>query len=270
VKLLALGFMAGTFVALASNGSTMAAHNLLLRPETYGLGRTIGGAIFGAALMLVVVAGGELFTGNTLMVMGLLDKKITLGAMLRNWCLVYVGNFIGSLFIAALAVYSGSLHASANDFGGMTIRIAASKTALGFGQAVALGVLCNMLVCGGVWMAYGAKDIGGKLLACFFSIWLFATSGFEHSVANMFYIPAGIWAAADHEWLEAAKLSGSALAGLNWANFFARNLLPVTIGNIIGGSCLIGGVYWFCYMRSSAKKTTANKAPASSARRKGR
>jgi formate/nitrite transporter len=183
------------------------------------------------------------------MVVGLLEKQIKLGAMLRNWGLVYTGNLLGSLLIAALAVFSGLMGASANDFGGMTIRIAASKASLGFGQAVALGVLCNMLVCGAVWMSYGAKDIGGKIFSCFFPILLFITSGFEHSVANMFYIPAGIWAASNPAWLEAAKLSESALANLTWVNFFIQNLLPVTIGNIIGGSCLIGGVYWFSYLR---------------------
>lgn len=248
-KLLALGFIAGSFVAFASNGSTMVAFNLLFQPDTYGLGKLICGAIFPAALMMVLVAGGELFTGNTIMVMGLLEKKITLSAMLRNWLIVYIGNFLGSLMVAAFVVYSGILHAGADGFGGMTIRIAVSKTGSSFSQAVVLGILCNVLVCAAVWMSYGAKDVTGKLLSCFFVIWLFAASGYEHCVANMFYIPAGIWASANPAWLEAAKMGG-ATAGLTWSGFLMRNLLPVTLGNIIGGSGLIGGIYWFSYVHT--------------------
>ena len=253
-KMLILGFMAGAFIAFAANGSTMAAHNLLFKPETYGVGRALSGAIFTAGLMMVVVAGAELFTGNTLMIIGVLAKKITWQAMFRNWGLVYIGNLIGSMVIAAFSVYSGLMSASANDFGGMTIRIAASKAGLNFGKAVVLGILCNMLVCAAVWMSFASKDIVSKLFACFFPIWLFVTSGFEHSIANMFYIPAGIWAASNPAWLEAAKLSDAALANLNWANFFLKNLLPVTIGNIIGGSLFVGVVYWFCYIGVAKKE----------------
>ena len=251
-KMLLLGFMAGAFIAFASNGSTMAAHNLLLKPETYGMGRALTGVVFGTGLMMVVVAGAELFTGNNLMIIGVLEKKITCMAMLKNWLLVYVGNFLGSVTIAYLSVYSGLMSASANDFGAMTIRIAASKAGLNFWKAIVLGILCNILVCVAVWMSFSAKDIAGKLLACFFPIWLFVTSGFEHSIANMFYVPAGIWAASNPAWLEAAKLSESALAKLTWGNFLLNNLLPVTIGNIVGGGCLVGGVYWFCYLRKKA------------------
>ena len=251
-KLLALGFVAGAYIALASNGSTMIAHNLLINTDSYGLGRMLAGSIFGVGLILVVAAGGELFTGNNLMVIGLLEKKITWREMLRNWLIVYTGNFLGALLIAVFVAYSGLLNASANDFGGVTIRIAASKTGLPFHQAVILGILCNMLVCLAVWMAYGAKDITGKVFACFFPIWLFVSSGFEHSIANMFYIPAGILAVADPNLLEAAKISDSALAGLTWNNFFIKNLLPVTIGNVIGGCCLIGGVYWFSYLKKTS------------------
>ena len=251
-KMLVLGFMAGAFIAFASNGSTMAAHNLLLKPETYGLGKALAGFIFTAGLMMVVVCGAELFTGNNLMIIGVLDKRITWLEMLRNWLFVYVGNLFGSMTIAALSVYSGLMNASANDFGGMTIRIAASKAGLNFCKALVLGILCNILVCVAVWMSFGAKDLIGKLFACFFPIWLFVTSGFEHSIANMFYVPAGLWAKSNPAWLEAAKLSDSALANLTWGNFFINNLIPVTIGNVIGGACVVGCAYWFCYLRKKA------------------
>jgi len=249
VKLLVLGFLAGVYIAFASNGSTMAAHNLLNNPETYGLGKALAGSIFGTGLMLVIVAGAELFTGNNLMIMGVLQKKISLGAMFRNWLIVYICNFLGSFFIAVLMVNSGLFNSSANVFGGMTIRIAANKTGLTFLQALFLGILCNILVCAAVWMSYGAKDIAGKLFSCFFPIWLFITSGFEHSVANMFYVPAGILAAANPNWLAAAKISDVDLTNLSWANFIIKNLLPVTIGNTIGGGLLVGCLYWFSYLK---------------------
>lgn len=186
-----LGILAGAFIAFASEGSNMAAFNLLAKAETYGLGKAMAGAIFGTGLMLVVVAGGELFTGNTMIIAGVLDKKITVVAMLKNWFFVYLGNLVGSLLIAYMMTQSGLFGSGANVLGGVTIKIAAYKVGLSFMQAFYLGIMCNWLVCLAVWMATGAKDITGKLLAIFFPIWLFITSGFEHSVANMYYIPAG-------------------------------------------------------------------------------
>lgn len=248
-KMLGLAFLAGMFIAFASEGSNMAAYNLLSRPETYGLGKVLAGAIFGTGLMLVVIAGGELFTGNTMMIMALLEKKISAGSMLRNWILVYLGNLLGALVIAGLMAVSGLFNSSAGLLGGMTIKIAAYKTGLGFTAALSLGILCNLLVCGAVWMASGAKDVTGKIWSCFFPIWLFITSGFEHSIANMYYIPAGILAKANPVWTEASGVTVEGLAQLNWANFFMRNLLPVTLGNVIGGGLMIGGAYWFCYLR---------------------
>lgn len=248
-RLLGLALMAGMFIAFASEGSNMAAYNLLARPETYGIGKALAGAIFGTGLMLVVVAGGELFTGNNLMLISWFEKKIRLRSMLRNWGLVYLGNLAGALVIAGLMAVSGLFNSSAGLLGGMTVKIAAYKTGLGFWAALSLGILCNLLVCGAVWMAYGAKDITGKLWACFFPIWLFITSGFEHSIANMYYIPAGILAKANPVWAQASGVTAEKLAELNWTNFFLRNLLPVTLGNVIGGGLMIGGIYWFCYLR---------------------
>ncbi|MDR1192959.1 MAG: formate/nitrite transporter family protein [Peptococcaceae bacterium] len=253
-QLLALGLIAGVFIGLAAQGSNMAAYNLLANPATYGLGRSLVGVTFGTGLMLILVAGGELFTGNCLMILGPLEKRFAWPAMLRNWALVYLGNFIGSQLIVWLIYASGLLNSSAGLLGGMTAKIAASKVSLSFGQALASGILCNLPVCGAVWMSYGAKDIISKLGVCFFPVWLFATSGFEHSVANMYFIPAGILAAANPTWTAAAGLDAAAdLAGLTWGNFFTKNLFPVTIGNILGGACLVGGVYWFCYLRGKNK-----------------
>jgi len=253
-KLLVLGFLAGAFIAFASEGSTMAAFNLLANPATYGLGKALAGTIFGTGLMFVIIAGGELFTGNTLMVVGVLDKRITVRAMLRNWMLVYAGNFIGSIFVAWMMAYSGLFHSGADMLGGMTIRIAASKTTLDFGPALVLGLMCNWLVCLAVWMAYGAKDVTGKILAIFFAIWLFITSGFEHSVANMYYIPAGIFAKANAAYASASGLSAEALGALNGGMFLVRNLLPVTLGNMLGGGLFVGVAYWFTYLRPAKKE----------------
>lgn len=252
LHMLVLGFLAGAFIAFASEGSNMAAYNLLAKPETYGLGKALAGSIFGTGLMLVLVAGGELFTGNTLIFMGVLERKVKLSAMLKNWFFVYVGNFLGSLFIAYLMNLSGLFESSHGLLGGVTIKIAAGKVGLTFLQAVVLGILCNWLVCLAVWMCYGAKDMAGKLLAVFFPIWLFITSGFEHSVANMYYIPAGILAKSSSTFVEAALSLGvtpEKLDHLNWTTFFTRNLLPVTLGNIIGGAFFVGAVYWFVYLK---------------------
>ncbi|MDR1070804.1 MAG: formate/nitrite transporter family protein, partial [Gracilibacteraceae bacterium] len=161
--LLLLGLMAGAFIAFAAEGSNMAAHSLLAHPETYGLGKCLAGAIFGTGLMMVVVAGAELFTGNTMMIMGVMSKEISWSAMLRNWLLVYAGNFAGSAALAWAMNYSGLLGSGGGLLGGMTVKIALGKVHLSFGQALVLGILCNILVCAAVWMAAGAKDITGKI-----------------------------------------------------------------------------------------------------------
>jgi formate transporter len=254
-----LGILAGAFIAFASEGSNMAAFNLFAKAETYGLGKAMAGAIFGTGLMLVVVAGGELFTGNTMIIAGVLDKKVTIAAMLKNWLFVYLGNLVGSLLIAYMMTQSGLFSSGANVLGGVTIKIAAYKVGLSFMQAFFLGIMCNWLVCLACWMATGAKDIAGKLLAIFFPIWLFITSGFEHSVANMYYIPAGIMAKGTKAWADAAIALGvtpEKLAHLNWGSFAMNNLLPVTLGNIVGGGIFVGAVYWYVYI----KKENASKA----------
>ncbi|WZL74247.1 formate/nitrite transporter family protein [Clostridiaceae bacterium 35-E11] len=249
VKQLILGILAGAFIAFASEGSNMAAFNLFANPKTYGLGKVLAGSIFGTGLMLVLLAGGELFTGNTLIFMGVLDGKVRLTQMLRNWFFVYVGNFIGSVLVAFMMTQSGLFSSGANVLGAVTIKIAAYKVGLPFMPAVYLGIMANWLVCLAVWLAYGAKDMTGKMLGVFFPIWLFITSGFEHSIANMYYIPAGIMAKSNAEWAAASHLSPEQLANLNWSTFFTNNLIPVTLGNIIGGALFVGGVYWFAYIR---------------------
>ncbi|MCB8814878.1 formate/nitrite transporter family protein [Desulfosporosinus shakirovi] len=249
-----LGILAGAFIAFAAEGSNMAAFNLFAKPETYGLGKVLAGAIFGTGLMLVVLAGGELFTGNTMILGGVLDGKVKFNDMLKNWFFVYSGNFIGAILLAYMMVHSGLYDSGANVLGGVTIKIAAYKVGLPFMSAFYLGIMCNMLVCLAVWMAYGAKDMVGKILAIFFPIWLFITSGFEHSIANMYYIPAGILAKANPSWVAESHLTPQVLASLNWGTFITNNLIPVTLGNIVGGSIFVAGVYWFVYIKNNVNQ----------------
>jgi formate/nitrite transporter len=249
---LILAFMAGVFIAFASEGSNMAAFNLFANPDTYGLGKVLAGAVFGTGLMLVVVTGGELFTGNTLIMVGVLDRKVKVSQMLSNWLLVYIGNFIGSVFIAYMMNKSMLFNSSGGMLGGQTIKIAVYKTALSFESAFFLGLMCNWLVCLAVWVSFAAKDVMGKLFACFFIICLFITSGFEHSVANMYYIPAGIMAKSNPQWVEMSAVGAQQLANLNWLTFIVKNLIPVTLGNIVGGGGMVGLLYWLSLKKKKA------------------
>lgn len=249
-KLLVLGILAGAFIAFAAEGSNMAAFNLFAEPATYGLGKALAGVVFGTGLMLVVLAGGELFTGNTLMLAAVLDQKITVSKMLRNWLIVYAGNFLGSLLIAYMMVNSGLLGSGAAMLGAVTVKIAVYKVNLSFLQAFYLGVMCNWLVCLAVWIAAGAETMAGKILSIFFPIWLFITSGFEHSVANMYYIPAGIMAKSNETFAQLSGSSQEALHSLTWGSFAVHNLIPVTLGNIVGGGLFVGMAYWYAYKKA--------------------
>jgi Formate/nitrite family of transporters len=244
LSVLILSFLGGVYIAFASEGSTMAAYNLLANADTYGLGKVLAGAVFGTGLMLVVLAGAELFTGNSLIIVSVLERKVTVKAMLFNWLLVYIGNFLGSLCIALMMYRSGLFSSSGGLLGGMTIKIASYKTALPFLSAFFLGVMCNWLVCLAIWVSCGAAETAGKALAIFFIICLFVTSGFEHSIANMYYIPAGIFAKQNPQWLAMSQVPADQIANLNWISFIIKNLIPVTLGNIAGGAGMVGGLYW--------------------------
>ncbi len=237
-SMILLGLLAGAFIALAGSGANMAGYYLLADPATNGLGKMISGCIFPAGLILVVFAGAELFTGNNLMLTAVLDKKITARSMLKNWIIVYIANLIGSILIAWMVSCCGLLETGGGMLKDVTISIAAAKTSIPFGQAFVRGILCNFLVCLAVWLATAADSTIGKIFSIFFPIWLFVTAGFEHSVANMYFIPAGLFA------------DGGAAAGLTWSGFFITNLIPVTLGNIVGGSLLVGGLYYYIYKRA--------------------
>ncbi len=244
-KLLILSILAGAFIALAGAGANMAGFYFLAEPETTGIGKMISGLIFPAGLMMVVLAGAELFTGNNLMITAVFAKRIRVRDMLRNWVIVYLGNLIGSLLIAYLVAKSGLLFSGDGLLGQVTLDIAASKVSLTFEQAFIRGILCNFLVCIAVWMASGASSTGGKAVSLYFPIWLFVAAGFEHSIANMFFIPVGIF-------------SEGASQTLNWGGFIG-NLLPVTLGNMVGGCLLAGGAYSLVFLEKEKKGTDASR-----------
>lgn len=246
-KLMILAFFAGAFVALAAEASTLAASSLLGASTTFPIGKLVQGLVFTPGLIFVILAGGELFTGNTLMTIPLLDKKISLGVMLRSWILVYFGNFIGALFVAFLLSRSGQWYFADGLVGVRTILIAKGKIDFSFGQALVLGLLGNFLVCLGVWMSLGAKSYGSKVISAFFPISVFVLSGFEHSIANMYYLPAGILAKNFPDLASKTELGLETLKSLNISNMVFKNLLPVTLGNIIGGTIFIGTLYFLAY-----------------------
>ena len=243
-----LGVLAGAFIAFGAQAANFATHTI----SDAGTAKFIAGLIFPAGLILVLLAGAELFTGNNLMVIALCERKITLLQLLKSWLIVYAGNLAGSVLVALLVSMSGQFGYTGGLLGGFTLKAAAGKISLTFKSALVLGVLCNWLVCLAVWTSFGAKDAVSKAVCAFFPVWVFIASGFEHSVANMYYIAAGIFAKSNALYVSKAieiGASQSAIDSLNWASMFTANLLPVTIGNIIGGAGFVGVVYWFVYLR---------------------
>ena len=232
-KALVLGVLAGMFIALAAAGATIASSTV----ASASLAKLISAVVFPGGLAMVVVAGSELFTGNCLIVIPVMQREAGVTGMLKNWLFVYTGNFIGSILVAALVVYGGTLALFSNAAAASAIHTAAGKVSLHFVDALFRGILCNFLVCIAVWMAFAAKDVVGKIIGVFFPVMLFVVSGFEHSIANMYYIATGLFASRNPTLLGAAQSAfpNDAFTNLTWGRFFAANLLPVTLGNIIGG-----------------------------------
>ena len=262
VDLFALAVLAGAFIALGAAFATTVASGSDL---PYGVTRLLAGLAFTLGLILVVVAGAELFTGNNLIVMARASGRIGTWALLRNWAIVYAGNFVGA-FGTALLVWLGKQYTFGGGVVGKTaLTTAVNKVDLGFGQAIALGVLCNALVCLAVWLTYGAHTTTDKVLAIVPPIAAFVATGFEHSVANMYFVPVALLIGRDHAWMDATS-GVPDTSGLTWGSFLVDNLLPVTIGNVIGGGLLVGAVYWFVYLRRSAgeepRRTTEREPQA--------
>lgn len=251
-KVLVSAFLAGMYIALGALGSIAASYNLLANPATYGLGKMVAGLMFPAGLVLILIAGGDLFTSNILITLAALKKKVSWVQAGKNWALVWIGNLIGAAFAAALVANSGVFDWSNGLYGGVVIKNAVGKTNIGFMAAVASGVVCNLLVCATVWASYAAKNVSGKVIMGWLGIFVFVCIGVEHVVANMGYLLAGLMVKLNPMYLEAAHKTLADVANLNIGNILLHNFLPVTIGNILGGM-IIAGSYYFLFMSKNEK-----------------
>ncbi|MFN8523865.1 MAG: formate transporter FocA [Chloroflexota bacterium] len=251
VQAFVLAILAGAFISLGAAFSTTVASgasNLL----PYGVVRLLAGVSFSLGLVLVVVGGAELFTGNTLIVMAWAAGRLPLADMLRNWVVVYAGNLVGALGVAVLVFLSGQYAFGGGAVGLTALSIANTKAALYWPEATALGVLCNLLVCLAVWMSLSARSTTDRILAVVPPITAFVAMGFEHSVANMYFIPLGILIRnlAPAGFWQSISRQPTDFGAVDWGGFVA-NLAPVTLGNVIGGAVLVATVYWFVYLRGS-------------------
>jgi len=249
-RLVALAVLAGAFIAFGGIFSTVALAGAAGAP--WGAIRVLAGVTFSVGLILVVVGGAELFTGNNLIVMAWAGGRVSTWALLRNWILVYAGNIAGGVGIALLASGARLHEAGGGAVGATALGIAAGKLQLGFVQAVLLGILCNVLVCLAVWLSYSARSTTDRVLAVVPPIAAFVAAGFEHSIANVYFVPFALLVT----WLDPGFVVASGLdtRALSWGGFLARNLAPVTLGNVIGGALLVGGVYWFVYLRPRSRE----------------
>lgn len=247
--LFALSILAGAFIALGAVFATTVSTGGSALP--YGINRVMTGLAFCLGLILVIVGGAELFTGNTLIIMGFMSGKIPLVRLLRNWGIVYLGNLVGSVLTAVAMFFSKQYTFAGGSVGLNILNIAEGKTSLGFVQAVVLGVICNALVCLAVWLTFSAGTTTDKILAIIFPITAFVAAGTEHSVANMYFIPIGLLVKffGGAEFFESIGKTALDFPNLTMGNFFVDNLLPVTIGNIIGGAVMVGLIYWFIFLR---------------------
>jgi formate/nitrite transporter len=248
-RMFVLGILAGVFIALGAEFYTLVVHDSGL---AFGLNNLIGGLAFCLGLILVVIAGAELFTGNTLIVMGFIERKVSARQLLKGWSIVYLGNLVGSLVMVLLMYYTAQWGFHDAMVGGKALLIANAKVNMPFLEAFIRGILCNVLVCLAIWLAFSGRSTIDKILAVIFPITAFVASGFEHSIANMYFVPMGLVLKGQPDVLAAAQgMAGQSivLGNLTVAGFIVKNLIPVTLGNIIGGSLLVGVIYWSVYLR---------------------
>jgi formate transporter len=263
LKTFMLAILAGAFIALGAIFATTvsAGAQSVTAPDgtaaytvglPYGVVRLLSGVVFSLGLILVLVGGAELFTGNNLIVMAWASGKVALRLLLRNWVIVYAGNFVGALSTAVLMFLTRQYTFGSNAVGIAALKTAVTKVDYTFIQAIALGILCNALVCMAVWLTYSARSTMDKILALVFPITAFVAAGFEHSIANMYFIPFGLLIKNfDPAFVDAVSKQVPHLADLTWSGFLVNNLLPVTIGNIIGGTVLVAAFYWIIYLHPS-------------------
>jgi formate transporter len=244
-----LAVLAGAFIAIGAIFATLVVTGAGEK-LSYGVTRLLAGLVFSLGLILVIVAGAELFTGNNLIVMAWASRRISTAALLRNWVIVYAGNFVGSILTVILSLASKQYLQAGGEVGLTAINIANAKVQFTFIQALALGILANALVCLAVWLTYSARSTTDRILAIVPPITAFVAAGYEHSIANMYFIPMGLvikdFAPASY-WQAIGKTAAD-FSSLTWGRFLVSNLIPVTLGNIIGGALMVGAVYWFVYL----------------------
>jgi len=239
-RMIPLGVLAGAFIGLGAHFSTVITADTTLAP---GVSRLLGGLVFSLGLILVVVSGAELFTGNTLIVVAAVSRRVRPSSLLRNWGVIYVSNFAGAAATALLVHASGRLDAGDGSVGQRAVAIAEAKAGLTFGNALVSGILANALVCLAVWMTLSARTLVDKVVAIVPPITAFVAAGFEHSVANMYFFPVALF----HGVADGSPAT--------WQAFAVDNLIPVTLGNIVGGAVLVGSVYWFVYLRPAGSQS---------------
>ncbi len=255
-RLFVLAFFAGVLISLGAIASSTAAQTI----ADAGTARFVTGAIFPIGLMMVVLLGTELFTGNALMVTAAMDGLITWGQLFRNWVVVYVGNFFGAVMMAALMAFFGQLDIGGGALAAYTVKVAAAKCSLPWGNAFVLGIFCNLLVCIAIYLGNTAQETAGKILGLFFPIFGFVIAGFEHCVANMYYIPAGIFALMNpkYAWIAADPVFSN-LDVVNFPTFILNNLIPVTLGNIIGGVA-VGIIMYVTHLKYTKKLASPSES----------
>lgn len=249
---ISLGAILATTVGAGSFSSTLPdAQGAMSTAWPPGFVRLLSGVVFTLGLILVIVGGAELFTGNNLIVMAWANRKVSAGLLLKNWGIVYVGNFVGAVATVVIMFFSRQYTFNNGAIGLQALTIANTKSGLEFVQAIALGIMCNVLVCMAVWLTYSARSTTDKIMAIIPPIAAFVTAGFEHSIANMYFIPMGLAIKYGDPafYAQAVEKAGKPFASLDVTNMFVNNLIPVTLGNIIGGAIMVGVVYWFIYLR---------------------
>jgi formate/nitrite transporter len=253
LTVLVLSVLAGAFIAFGAIFATTVTAGAGL---PYGVARLLTGLVFSVGLLMVIIAGAELFTGNNIIVMAWASGKVKTRALLLNWVLSFAGNFVGAILTAAIMFYTTQYTFGDGAVGLVALNTANAKASLAFIPALTLGIMCNALVCLAVWMCFSARTNIDRVVTAVPPIAAFAAAGFEHCIANIYFIPMGLFikAGAPQSFWAAIGRTATDYPGLTWSNFFFGNLIPVTIGNIIGGSIMIAAVYWFVYLRKSSAR----------------
>lgn len=251
-KLFVLAIAAGAFIAFGAQVSL----NVMTGTEaiSWGLAKLVGAMTFATGLMMVVLTGAELFTGNVMMTFAVIEKRISIWRLLRNWSIVYVGNFVGSVILALLIYYSGCSHNSHEALGVMGLTTAYTKATLPFVEAFTRGILCNWLVCLAIWMASSSRHVIGKIFAIFFPIMTFVASGYEHSIANMYFLTNGLFLKHTPAIVAASGFTPEQLSSLTIKTCLVNNLLPVTLGNLVGAIVFVVLLFWTAYLRDDHKE----------------